>query len=95
MVSTEKRVNVYRKASKTDGSPQNVISTNAICGLHPWLLPYSIHGSIFLQIHPVVKAVLGDLHSICLVSLDLADRTASALLDEQRLPVHGNARWPP
>ena len=49
------------------------------------LLSYSVHGSIFPQIHPVVKAVLGDLHSICLVSLDLADRTASALLDEQRI----------
>ena len=49
------------------------------------LLSYSVHGSIFPQIHPVVKAVLGDLHGIGLVGLDLANGTASALLDVQRI----------
>ena len=49
------------------------------------LLSYSVHGSIFPQIHPVVKAVLGNLHGIGLVGLDLADGTASALLDVQRI----------
>ena len=49
------------------------------------LLSYSVHGSIFPQIHPVVKAVLGNLHGIGLVGLDLADGTASALLDIQRI----------
>ena len=46
------------------------------------LLSHSVHGSIFTQIHPVVKAVLGDFHGVSLVSLDLADRTATTLLDE-------------
>ena len=49
------------------------------------LLSYSVHGSIFPQIHPVVKAVLSDLHGVRLVCLDLADGTASALLDKQRI----------
>ena len=49
------------------------------------LLSHSVHRSIFPQIHPVVKAVLGGLHGVCLVGLDLADRAAPALLDEQRI----------
>ena len=49
------------------------------------LLPYSVHRRIFPQIHPVVKAVFGDFHGICLVGLDLTDGTAPALLDEQRI----------
>ena len=43
------------------------------------------HSILFPQIHPVVKAVLGDLHGIGLVGLDLANGTASALLDVQRI----------
>ena len=37
------------------------------------LLSHSIHGSIFPQIHPVVKAILGNLYGIGLVGFDLAD----------------------
>ena len=49
------------------------------------LLSYRVHRSIFLQIHPVVKAVLGNFHGICLVGLDLADGAAPTLLNEQRI----------
>ena len=49
------------------------------------LLSNRIHGSIFPQIHPVVKAILCNLQSVSLVGLDLADGAAAALLDEQRI----------
>ena len=48
------------------------------------------HRGIFPQIYPVVKSVLGDFHSVCFVSLDLADGTSAALLDEQWV-YHGHA----
>ena len=48
-------------------------------------MSYSVHGSIFPQIYPIVKAVLGDFHGIRLVGFDLADRAAPALFDEQRI----------
>ena len=48
------------------------------------------HRGIFPQIYPVVKSVLGDFHSVCFVSLDLADGTSAALLDEQWI-YHGHS----
>ena len=49
------------------------------------MLPDCFHGSIFPQIYPVVKPVLGDLHGVCFVGLDLADGTTTAALYEQRI----------
>lgn len=49
------------------------------------MLPCGIHGCIFPQIHPVVKSVFSNLKGVSLVSLDLADGTAPALLDVKRI----------
>ena len=54
------------------------------------LLSNCFHRGIFPQIHPVIKSILGDFHRIDLVGFDLADRSAAALLDEQRLQ-HGHS----
>ena len=60
-----------------------------LAGAQLQLFSNRFHRGIFPQVHPVVKSVLGNLHRISLVGLDLADGTASALLDEQRIQ-HGH-----
>lgn len=47
------------------------------------LLSHCIHECTFPQLYPVAKAVLGNLHSVGLVGLDLAVGITSALFEEQ------------
>ena len=49
------------------------------------LLSNCIHSSMFSQIDPVVKTILGDFQGIRFVGFDLADRTSAALLDVKRI----------
>ena len=61
-----------------------------LAGAQLQLFSNRFHRGIFPQIYPVVKSVLGNLHCIGLVGLDLADGTSAALLDEQWV-YHGHA----
>lgn len=47
------------------------------------LLSHCVHESTFPQLYSVAKAVLGNLHSVGLVGLDLAVGVISALFEEQ------------
>ena len=44
-----------------------------------------IHRSIITQFAPIVKSIFGNLHRICLIGLDLAERIIAVLFDKQRI----------
>ena len=44
-----------------------------------------VHRGIVPQFAPIVKRIFGNLHSICLIGLDLAERVVAVRLDEQRI----------